>query len=369
MNIRKTGWLLSILFSLLFLGATLHIWYKTYTTYDYVGDLADVEQAKQFLKKNWEDKHPNLPALSYIPTGVYIDSLYFSGSHTVNIAGCLWQSYDKIKHKGVERKFLFADVVNSQSERVRLMRQYDDGKEEHLAWCFEVSLRQHPDRRKYPFDHETIALKILPVDINVIFLPDYKSYNSTATGIFGVSKHLKLPGFRVHETYFSYSLASYDTNFGIKDFDTTTGFPDLTFNMVLSRNIFQGVIFHLLPLFAVIILTFLFLSISTHNKHKVEKYSFRTAGILGSCAALFFILVLSNLKLREEFAGSDIVFIEYFFILGYVMTVYVAINSVLLNIENHIAFIRYQDNLLPKILYWPFLTGMAWLISFLVLCK
>lgn len=369
MNIRKKGWLLSILLTLIFLGATFHIWYKTYTTYDYAGELVNLEQAKQFLKTNWEDKHSDISSLSYIPTGIYIDSLHFSGAHTINIAGCLWQTYDKIKHQGVERKFFFSNTVNPHSERVRLVRQFDDGNEEHRVWCFEVSLRQHPDRKKYPFDHETIELKILPIDLNVILLPDYQSYDSTSTGIFGVSKHLKLPGFRVHETYFSYSLATYDTNFGIKNFNGLRGFPDLTFNIVFSRNVFQGVIFNLLPLLAVIILTFLFLSISTHNKHKVEKYSFHTAGILGSCAALFFILVLSNLRLREEFAGSDIVFIEYFFILGYLMTVYVAVNSVLLNIEKHIAFIRYQDNLLPKILYWPVLMGTAWLISFLVLCK
>ena len=371
MNIERTGWLISVIFALLFLGMTIYFWHKNYTFYQHSQQqLINTEEAKQFLKTHWVDKHPGLSEPLYIPTGIYVKSVYFLNANTVNVSGFIWQSYDKIKHKTLKRDFFLPDAINSFNGNARLIFHSEEGNQEFMLWYFETSLRQRLDYRKYPLDHIDIIMKILPADFdkNVILLPDYKSYDATGyNDIFGLSKTLALPGFRVHETFFDYALTTYDTNFGIKNYIGSKGFPDFTFNILLSRNIFQGIIFNVLPLFAVITLVFLFLLISTHDEKKVKKYNFSTAGILGSCGGLFFILVLSNLRLREEFAGSDIVFIEYFFILGYLSTIYVAINSVLFNLEKHLTFIQYRDNLWPKLLYWPFVTGMALLITLLVL--
>ncbi len=367
-------WALSFVVSLIFLITICVIWYKSTTSYHPDNQQLDnITDVKKFLKTHWETNHVRsfTGKPLYIPTGIYIQSLYFINPYTVQLTGYIWQRYSKKLHAGVTRDIIFPDVVDNAKTNKRLIYHEITGDIELIGWHFETNIRQNFNYDKYPLDHKSIAIRIWPYDfeVDVMLVPDFSAYDSTKKGeIFGLADSIILPGFHLRETFFDYALTNYDTNFGLLHYISQKRIPELTFNIVITRKILQGIAFHILPLSAVVILLFFLLLITTHNQLKVERFKFSTSANLGGSASLFFVLMLANIRLREQFTGSDTVYIEYFFIIAYIAITAVALNGLLFNFTNfkENSFIEYHDNLFPKLLYWPLLLGSALLITLLI---
>ncbi len=65
--------------------------------------------------------------------------------------------------------------------------------------------------------------------------------------------------------------------------------------------------------------------------------------------------------MREQFAGTSIVYMEYFYFLMYGLLVATSANTYLFSMQTApwLKLIHYKDNLIPKILFWPVvLAGM-----------
>ena len=86
--------------------------------------------------------------------------------------------------------------------------------------------------------------------------------------------------------------------------------------------------------------------------------------VLGACSALFFVVLISHIQIRSQFGGTNVVYLEGFYYLTYLLLILTTINTYLFAEEptRLTAVLHYRDNIIPKILYWPLvlLSSVAW---------
>lgn len=79
--------------------------------------------------------------------------------------------------------------------------------------------------------------------------------------------------------------------------------------------------------------------------------------------------MLAHIQLRQQFAGTSIVCLEYFYILMYAMLVAATANTYLFTIRSkrwH-GMILYNDNIVPTVAYWSVTIGVLIVITWLTL--
>lgn len=396
----KIAWRISTLISVLFVLLLAVLWWQL-TIYDNSASLSDtdcheyckgydlyecdcIEQSAQlkddatvaaYLKK--VSKEDSIAPLIEIPTGLFIQSLKFYNSSEVSLTGYIWQKYDysnpKIDTLGADEVgFIFPEQVNSGND-VSPIRTYQEATKngELVGWYFEVTLRQPFDYSKYPFDHKTVWLRMWPKNFteNIVLTPDLDAYKrSEIEDRFAEEKSIVLGSWEHKDTYFNYKMATYDTNFGYSEITNNvrrdiTGwnmqFPELHMNFVVKRKFENAFIIYLLPIFLIAALLFGAMLTISNNHKKKEALGFNAFGFIGASSGLFFVLMLAHIQLREEFSGTDIVYLEYFYILMYVLLVLATANAYLFSINygGGKSFIMTQNNLIPKVLYWPLFIG------------
>jgi hypothetical protein len=335
-----------------------------------------------YLKANWDDRlsyfSPALEPTTKIKTGIFIQSLQFFNASEVNLSGYIWQRYqdgvhDDIKPSKDEVGFVLPEQVNTASDiDPREVYRDREGDEEVIGWYFEATLRQPFDYVDYPFDHKTVWVRMWPKEFskNVILVPDFKAYKSTKRDdVFGIEKDIVLGTWVRKNTYFDYKLKSYDTNFGMPHYIGQDNFPELHYNLVIKRKFGNAFIVYLLPLFLVAALLFSALLTVSSNDKLSSKFGFNVSGFIGACSALFFVVMLAHIQLREQFPGSSTVYIETFYILMYAMLVAATANTYLFSINSGrwLKIIHYQDNLIAKVAYWPVVLSCLIVITWVFL--
>ena len=193
-------------------------------------------------------------------------------------------------------------------------------------------LRQSFDYSKYPFDREDVWVRLWQKDFHqkIVLTPDLNSYDSLSPESKpGLENSFVLEGWGIQDTFFSYRSNSYNTNFGVGDYQQE--FPELYYNIGLKRNFISSIISNLIPLIVVSFLLFAVLMISTRNDKNIRLYGFNSAIVLSYCAALFFVLIVSHISLRDKLAATGVIYLEYFyFVLYFVLLVYLSIPFCLL---------------------------------------
>lgn len=362
---HSTLWGLSTTLSLLLIIILISLWVQM-NQYDVPPtQLVNEQAANQYLKKHWESStnpsSSHSEPLRKIKTGIFIQSLDFSSSSQVHITGYIWQRYqntidDDIKPTLGEVGFILPEQVDSTEAKEVYRVQYEN--EELIGWYFDATLRQPFNYRNYPFDHKTIWVRMWAKNFshNIVFIPDYSAYHSTGLNdIFGIEKNIVLGTWTRENTFFNYHLSSYDTNFGITEYVGQTGFPELHYNFVVKRIFENAFIVYLLPLLLVSMLLFAALLTVSKDNDLSNRHGFSTSGFIAASSTLFFVVMLAHIQLREEVAGATIVYIEYFYIIMYVILVSATANTYLFATQAApwLAFIHYEDNLIPKLAYWP----------------
>ena len=296
----------------------------------------NTKKINQFLG-DYEKKFPSpkVAPLIRIPTGVFIQSFEFLDPETVRVTGYLWQKYDAMaKQHGIEPGFTFPQIITTQRTGFKeIAYQFDYADYSLYGWYFEADLYQHFNYQTYPFDRKTIWLRVWHHNFydNVVLTPDLEAYQTTQPeDTFGLDQELVLKGFSLNETYFSYKLTSYDTDFGIKQYIGSHDFPEMYFNVVIKRKLTNILVIYLLPIFVVWCILFALLLIVTRDSTQAKLFSFSTAGILSSSAALFFTVILSHVNLRADFIGYPLMYIEYFYIISYLIIVFLAMDGYLI---------------------------------------
>lgn len=364
---EKNGWRLSMAVSAVLALALVWLWWLMNAYQVNPVQLVNKASAEAYLKHHWH--HPQTPggkAWVQIPTGVYIASLKFLNSSEVSVSGYVWQHYKDNLPAGIVPKmgqagFFLPDQVQAGSDiapqEVYRVRQ---GNQVVIGWHFEATLRQPFHYLAYPFDHKTVWVRLWPRNFftHVILVPDYKAYPATGLkNIFGIAKNIVLGPWDAENAYFGYKPTCYDTTFGVKNYASDQGYPELYFNFVLKRKWSNAFVLYLLPLFLVASLLFAALLTVTRKPELASAHGFSTSGVLGTCSALFFVVVLAHIQLRDQFAGARVVYLELFYFLMYGMLVAVAVNTYLFSRQAFpsFKFLHYKDNLIPKLLFWPLL--------------
>jgi hypothetical protein len=366
------AWLVSNITSILVFIGVLIIWYWVQHSYKpYPGQLTTTAEVQQFLYKNWESKHPNLKTI-YISTGMLIHTLTFRSPNELLITGYLWQHVPKNIHINLKRQIYLLDQVMLNKQPLNFEHLLPN--EVLVQTSFESLIQQGLNYNKYPFDDKIVQLIIFPVELdvyqNIVMVPDLAAYKDVSRGsIMGIDPEVIINGFKVQESYFMYNLTNYDTNFGLPNTIKQRGFPDLTFVIALKRAIFSAVVVHVLPLVIVIILLFAILMMNSERKDKFIKFNFTGTMSVASCSALFFVLVLVHAGIRAQIYSNQIVYLEYFYFLAYILIAIVVLNNyILLNdSKKKVKFIHYGDNLLPKVLFWPSIMVFTLIVSIKVL--
>ena len=363
--------------SIVFVGMTGWIWFLADSGYrPNEGQLTSDENTKTYLRVKFAETDRPLPEL--IPTGVFIQSLRFNNSNEVNITGYLWQRYpgsvdpDTCEEENI-CGFVFPEAVDTGSNiipRREYVRRTRD--ETVIGWYFESTLRQQFKYDRYPLDHKTVWIRMWHKNFesSYLLIPDLGAYKGTGvTNKFGYDQEIVLGNWVIDDTFFDFKWFHYDTNFGLapKYADRPSN-PELYFNVVIRRNFLNTFVVHLVPLLTVAILLFSMLLLITDDEKKAGVLGFSTSGIIGVCASLFFVIMLAHVQLREQFAGARIVYMEFFYLTMYVLIIGVAANTYLFSLKLGTKtwfgnFIYHRENLIPKTLYWPVLTGSIVLFS------
>jgi hypothetical protein len=311
-----------------------------------------------------------------IKTGIFIQSLQFQGSSDVHLTGYIWQHYedgihDDIKPLGDEVGFILPEAVNEAGGEIREAYRHPRENGEVIGWYFEQVVRQTFDYTDYPFDHKVVWLRLWPKDLNqnIVLVPDFFAYDHQ-TGVcevFGIEKQIVLGGWERKSTYFHYEPADFDTNFGIPDEVGQTGFPELHYNVHISRKFENAFIVYMIPLFVVATLLFGALMTNTREQRLTERHGANTTNVIGTCSVLFFVVLLAHVQLRDSFPGSHVVYLEYFYFMMYFLFLSVSINTYILALEPRpgLWFVHYKDNLIPKAAFWPVLIASMVVITLL----
>ena len=370
-------WKISNSISLLFVVLIGVMWF--YTTKKYHpnhSELTNQTEVDQYLSDNF----PELPQ-KRIPTGIFIQSLKFNNSTEVNFTGYIWQIYDQSKYKDIPGKkipvgFVLPEVVDSGNNLAPTFayRYPIKDNQEVIGWYFEATLKQVFDYSKYPFDHKIAWIRFWSRDFEreTILVPSFESYKSTELNdAFGYDKNIVLGHWKLLETFFDYRSQPYNTNFGFygEDFQNQ---PELYFNIVIERRFLNSFIVYILPLIIIACLAFATVMMITKDEEQASLFGMNTSGVIGVCSGLFFVVLLSQVQIREQFAGSSIVYVEFFYPLMYITLLGVSVNSYIfyrINTENNLVFkwINYEDNVIPKLIYWPVFLGNATIITAVVL--
>lgn len=366
---KSTLWVLSTVLSLIAICIIANRWYMTNAETDVhrqetnsVTVVHDQNQLEAYFK-SWEGrKNDKSVSASKILTGFFIQSIAFQSSNEVNLTGIIWQKIPLEVNDSI-MGFDFPEQVNSGSTVIKELYSYEQTDSKLKGWYFDTTVRQVFDYTKYPFDFITAWLRLWPKDFNndddILFVPDFKAYNHDAD-LFGLDADIVYGEWNITETFFSYHENQYNTNFGYTEDTVEETYNEFYINLGLKRDIVDAIILNLIPLFVVALLLFAQMMTVTSDKQLNDKFGFSTSGAIATSSALFFIVLLAHIQVRQQFVDSPLVYIEYFYLIMYLAILLTALNAYAFSIGKQKGFnlVMYMDNLIPKLAFWPVLLWM-----------
>ena len=366
---KSLHWAASVFVSLIAVALIVWLWGSLDRlmppNFEIVNDEAEFEQFLADHKNERRNAQFLHDKLVFLPTGFFIQSMEFVSSSNVNITGYVWQKYpmNYPYQKGIN----FPEEISSGDtvldERFRREVAYKGEKHELVGWYFDVTVRQSFDYSRYPLDFLTVWLRVWPADFDnsdfILIVPDFESYIETNQARFGLDQDIVSGEWNIEESFFSYRDVPYDTRFGWnvheQDMNHVDIYSEFYFNMGADRKFVNAFIINLVPLFVVALLLFSALLTVSLDTVQSSRFGFSTSSFLGAASALFFVVLLSHIQVRNEFSGSGLLYIEYFYLVMYAAILLVSVDAYLVSLPSthEWRWIRWRDNLLPKLLYWP----------------
>ncbi len=326
--------------------------------------IVDMTSLGNFIDKQNEkaDRH-TLEKFTPVPVGIFIERLEFEDSYNVNIGGTVWQRYplEAAKHAHIGFRFPqispFAEAAYIQeSYRETIKTKEDEDGYLLVGWEFRVTLRLNLKYEDFPFDKRHLDIEIAPLSAadHFIFVPDLSSYQFTNPDRkSGLSKKISLSGNRIVESYFNFTSHTYDTSFGYPSRSAFEDVPVLHYNIRLNRKLLNAFVTYLIPIFVSLCLIYIliFASAKTNDRQ----------GIIESMAAFFFVLIFSHIDLRKDIVTADLIFIEYFYFITYLMIVLSTLNLVIYTKDKSKIF-DYNGNQLYRAIYFPLFFSLVLIV-------
>ncbi|MBP0021704.1 MAG: tetratricopeptide repeat protein [Cyanobacteria bacterium SBLK] len=361
---RPNLWVSSVFTSLVLIAKIGLIWNLALASRNYVSTrnllLSPTDVTKAVAGPIQTAQQAGKEAPIQIPTGIFIQSMDFRSANEVFVTGYLWQKYSKDVDTEIARGFLFPDAIDSNDVEVREEYRYEEDDQEVIGWYFETSLHQNFRFDSYPFDEKNISLRIWPAEWErtVILTPDLAGYEViNPRSKPGLDADLDLLGWNIQDSFFEYRLRTYNANFGHEGVNIGSGIPELYFTVVSKRAFIGPFISKIGPQFVVLSLLFAMLLISDRDK---------AMEVIAACSAFIFIVILDQISIREQVVSKGLIYFEYFYLIIYLYIFLVAINAILLLVQPDFSLVRYKDNLISKVSFWPSLLALLLLVTIFV---
>jgi len=311
---------------------------------------------KVISKQNSKSDLLKTPKLRPVPTGIFIYNLEFEDSYNVNIGGKIWQKYPLDIAEDVNVGFMMPQISPfaeasyiEEISRVKIPGKEGEDGYMLIHWDVRVTLRLNLSYKDFPFDKRKIDIELVPIDNNdyLLFTPDLISYKYTNPDkLSGLDSKINISGSQVLESYFNYSLETFDSDFGYGMKGLFEETPVLHYNINIKRKLLNAFITYLVPIAVTMIMVFILLTAIGKTEER--------QGVIESMAAFFFVLIFSHIDLRKEIVTADLTYIEYFYFISYAMLILATYNMVAYS-KNKVALFDYEDNLLFKAGFFPIL--------------
>lgn len=307
-----------------------------------------------------------LAAPAFIPTGLFVQSLEFTGANDIKVTGYVWQKFTDRIHDGVARGVIFPESDKDGADIVTEVYRRKSAECETVGWYFMTTLRESFGYGTYPLDQENAWIRLWPTEFykNVVLVPDLDAYRVMAPDERpGLERSFVLEGWSATETFFNYQYNRYNSNFGIPDFVGADRFPELCYNILLRRNFLNPFIADLLPIIIVAGMLFALLFTISKDDQLRSRVCFNPTDVIASCSALFFCVIVAQIQLRNKIDCPYVIYLEYFYFTTYFLILSVGANALLYSRSDRFRALEYHDNLLPKVLFWPVATGFMLVIT------
>jgi hypothetical protein len=303
-------------------------------------------------------------AITYIPTGVFIETLSFSGGSSLTATGFVWQKYPlSVPEEELPRQFTISGAESFKADRLFTDKT---GDTELVRWRFLAEWQPHLAYNMYPLELEKVGFRLLHGSNreNVVLIPDLAGYEvMNPTSMPGLDKGLNLSGWTLKKSFFELREEDFKTALG-NESEGSGGRHRLYFNVVIRKNFLDSFISNMAPLILVSFLLFCVLILTKSDADLSKKLEAGAGKVLAFCAGLFFVVVFSHIDIREKIAAGEIFYLEYFYLIMYVNLLFVSLNSILFHLKK-VSFIQYKENMIPKLIYWPTLMGEVAIVTFL----
>ena len=364
-------WMVSVGVSFLFAAVIVAILYRSHSAPEPLPDdqvMASTPADLATLKPAYEQRSAaaGWEKPIYIPTGLFIQSIEFTGPYNVRMTGYVWQRYGKDVPATLRR-----GVVLPEADKQDLVQAYktQQGDDEVIGWYFVVTVRQPFFYARYPFDQQDVWLRMWGMDFsrNVVLVPDYQSYTSMdPASTPGLEQTFVLEGWKIDRSFFGYRLGNYNTNFGFANYNGQKDFPELFFNIDLRRRVLTPLVTQAVAPMVVLVLTFItFLFFST-DKDQRGAFGLSWSGVIGVWSGGFFATLVAQGALRTQVRSDSFVYLESLHVVLY-PTILVVAGLVTLSVAHpDRKILGYRDNLVPKMLYLPTVLGILLAVTILL---
>ncbi len=363
---NKKWWSISFIFScLLFALLAFQLQISFVTTQkvpngELIGNRVDLNRFSYFIER--KNLLLNKPPIIQIPTGIWIEYI-LQEKQLIMMSGIIWQKYDKTLPKDIDKTI---SILNAHD--LKLEKMYDVEQENiHLiGWRFRTSLNIEFNYLTYPFDSQILTVKLLHPNFkyNIMLTPDFDAYAlAEIAGKTGLGKVYKEASWNIKNSYFSYILSDNATDFGIVNSVRQNQFPNLMYNIVITRNITAPLIGYIFPIIIMAAILFYVLFEASITAVSLSSALARVSG-------LFLATVFAHQALRRGLSslagtGTDgITYLEYIYFIMYFFIM------LTLNFTFYIHFKRKGKKTLTnpfalglKFLYWPLLMTASFLVT------
>jgi len=298
----------------------------------------------------------------YVPTGVSLQTMKFTGPQELFVTGYVWQKFPIERPSDLPLGFTLPNAVSASITEA--YRRSHDGIET-IGWRVEATLRQDLDISKYPFDHDTVSIRLWSKNFErrLLLVPDLASYTLTnPTSLPGLHEGIALSGWRTSGSYFDYKLFDYGTDFGIPG--QRVAFPELNFNVGLKRNILNVAIRNMIPIMIVWIMLFSALVTCTKDEREAKLLGFGPSGVMRISSALFFVVLLAHIHLRDTLQIQEVAFIEYVYFVTYLAIILTTLQAFFFSVKRcNFWIVEYEESLIIKLAFWPLLLGFLFAVG------
>jgi hypothetical protein len=305
----------------------------------------------------------------FIPTGLYIESIEFSGPYTVEVSGQIWQRYANDLPKDLTQGVFLPEAKVQPT--LKEVYQEQRRNEEVTGWTFHATLREQFDYSSYPLGRHQIKLRMWHPDYqrNVYLTPDLGAYASLDPAAMpGVDPALVLENWDIQQAFFSYRTHRYNTDFGTTGYVTDQLHPELYYSIAVKRELVTPFISRTIVPLVILVLLFVVVTVLSRNLERLDDFGVRPGAVVFTGAALFFAVLVGHNSLRDEVKAPGLIYIESLYIMTYFVILAVAFNSVLLVGRPNLRLFRDYDNLWVRVLYWPVIWFTLLVVTLLTFC-